>query len=118
RPVPAAFPPIDKAKAAEGAKLYDRICSHCHLPALTPDIAHGKAPTADFWTKFYPIHWKDADGQDKQTTESVLRVNIIPQTEVGTDPAQGNVLYDRKVDTAGHDLTSAGQASPGLGIDV
>lgn len=115
---PDSFPPIDKAKAAEGAKLYDRICSHCHLPALTPEIAHGKAPTADFWTKFYPIRWKGPDGQDKQTTESVLRLNIIPQVEVGTDPAQGNVLYDRKVDTAGHDLARAGQASPGLGIDV
>jgi len=115
---PDSFPPIDKAKAAAGAQLYEKHCSHCHLPALTPDIAHGRAPDADFWKKFHPISWTGADGQEKQTKESVLDVNIIPQVEVGTDPAQGNVLSFRKVDTAGHDLTRAGQASPGLGIDV
>ena len=115
---PNSFPPIDKAKAAKGAQLYDKICSHCHLPALTPDIAHGKAPTADFWSHFAPIRWRGGDGQEKQTTKSVLKVNIIPQNEVGTDPAQGDVLHDRKVDTAGRDLEREGRFSPGLGIDV
>jgi mono/diheme cytochrome c family protein len=115
---PDSFPPIDKAKAAKGAELYKSICSHCHLPALTPEIAHGKAPDAEFWKEFAPIRWKGPDGQEKQTTESVLWVNIIPQSEVGTDPAQGDVLHYRKVNTAGRDLTRAGQASPGFGIDV
>jgi hypothetical protein len=115
---PDSFPPIDKSKAAKGAQLYEKICSHCHLPALTPDIAHGRAPDAEFWKNFHPISWSDRDGQNRETTESVLHVNIIPQVEVGTDPAQGDVLSFRKVNTAGRDLARAGQASPGFGIDV
>ena len=115
---PDSFPPIDKAKAAKGAALYKNICSHCHLPALTPAIASGNAPDDPFWKEFSPIRWKDQDGQEKQTKELVLFVNIVPQPEVGTDPAQGAVLHSRKVNTAGHDLARAGQASPGLGIDI
>ena len=115
---PDSFPPIDKAKAAKGAELYKEICSHCHLPALTPDIAHGRAKDADFWSKFAPITWKGQGGQDQSTTESVLHVNIVPQSEVGTDSAQGEVLHSRKVNTAGRDLARAGEFSPGLGLDV
>jgi hypothetical protein len=115
---PDSFPPIDKAKADKGAQLYDRICSHCHLPALTREVANGNAPDSAFWKEFGPIRWKDSNGQDQQTKESVLWVNIIPQPEVGTDPAQGNVLRDRKVDTAGRDLAQEGKFSPGLGIDI
>jgi hypothetical protein len=115
---PDSFPPIDKAKAAKGAQLYDRICSHCHLPALTREVANGKAPDSAFWKEFGPIRWKDSNGQEQQTKESVLWVNIIPQPEVGTDPAQGNVLRDRKVDTAGRDLAQEGKFSPGLSIDI
>jgi hypothetical protein len=115
---PDSFPAIDKAKAAAGAQLYDKLCSGCHLPALTPDIAHGKAPDAEFWKNFGPIRWHDADGQEKQTTESVLNVKIIPQNHVGTDPSQGNVLRNRTVDIAGRELARAGQTSPGLGVDI
>jgi len=112
---PDSFPPIDTAKAAVGAQLYKAHCEECHRPALTPDVAHGKAPDADFWKYFSPIIWNGPDGQKKQTTESVLQVEI---KHIGTDPAQGNILRDRKVDTAGRDLARAGQFSPGLGIDV
>jgi hypothetical protein len=115
---PGSFPPIDEAKKAKGAALYKEICSHCHLPALTRDIAHGRAKDAAFWSKFEPITWKDEKGQDQQTKESVLPVNIIPQKEVGTDPAQGDILHSRKVNTAGRDLARAGEFSPGLGLDV
>lgn len=112
---PDGFPPIDKAKAALGAELYKAHCEECHRPALTPEVAHGKAPDADFWKHFSPISWSGPDGQKRQTTESVLQVEI---KHVGTDPAQSDVLRDRKVDTAGRDLARAGQFSPGLGIDV
>lgn len=115
---PASFPAIDKAKAAVGAQLYDKHCSGCHLPALTPDIVHGKAPDAEFWKHFGPIRWRGPDGQEKQTTESVLNVEIIAQTHIGTDPTQGNVLRNRAVDTAGRELVRAGQTSPGLGLDI
>jgi hypothetical protein len=114
---PQSFPPIDAAKAAEGAQLYDKVCSHCHLPALTPDIAQGKAPNAAFWTHFKPIRWS-RDGEEQQTAESLLRITIVPQTEVGTDPAQGMVLVSRRVNTAGSERTKAGGFSPGLGIEI
>ncbi|WP_431205018.1 di-heme-cytochrome C peroxidase [Bradyrhizobium betae] len=115
---PDGFPAIDKAKAAAGAQLYDKHCSGCHLPALTPDIARGKAPDAKFWENFGPIRWRGRDGQEKQTAESVLYVKIIKQNHMGTDPAQGDVLRNRTVDTAGRELARVGEASPGLGIDV
>ncbi|MDA9527837.1 MULTISPECIES: c-type cytochrome [Bradyrhizobium] len=115
---PDSFPAIDKAKAAVGAQLYDKHCSGCHLPALTPDIVHGKAPDAEFWKNFGPIRWRGRDGQEKQTRESVLNVKIIKQSHIGTDPAQGDVLRNRTVDTAGSELARAGQSSPGLGLDI
>ncbi|MGY8684388.1 cytochrome c [Bradyrhizobium sp. UFLA05-153] len=115
---PDSFPAIDKAKAAVGAQLYDKHCSGCHLPALTPDIVHGKAPDAEFWKHFGPIRWRGRDGQERQTTESVLNVKIIEQSHIGTDPTQGNVLHNRTVDTAGRETARAGQTSPGLGLDI
>jgi hypothetical protein len=114
---PESFPPIDNAKAAEGARLYDKHCSGCHLPALTPDIAHGKMPDAEFWHKFAPISWTE-NGQQKQTTESVLHLKIIKHAEIGTDPSQGMILANRQVNIAGNDLARAGQFSPGLGINI
>lgn len=114
---PDDFPPIDSKKAADGGRLYDKHCAGCHLPALTPDIAQGKLPDAEFWSHFGPIRWTE-DGQQKQTTESVLHVKIIKQAEIGTDPAQSLVLGNRQVNTAGKDLARAGEYSPGLGIDI
>ncbi|WP_245284111.1 di-heme-cytochrome C peroxidase [Bradyrhizobium sp. Cp5.3] len=115
---PDGFPAIDKAKAAAGAQLYDKHCSGCHLPALTPDIERGKAPDAKFWEHFGPIRWRGRDGQEKQTAESVLYVEIFEQSHIGTDPAQGSILRNRTVDTAGRELARAGQTSPGLGVDI
>ena len=114
---PQSFPPIDAAKAAEGGRLYENLCSGCHLPALTPEIAHGAKPAANFWTHFEPIRWTE-DGEERQTAESVLKVKIIPHARIGTDPAQSRVLTNRQVDTAGMELARAGDYSPGLGIDI
>jgi hypothetical protein len=97
--------------------LYDKHCSGCHLPALTPAITHGQEPNAEFWKHFEPFHWSDG-GKDKQTKESLLTLNMIPQEHIGTDPAQGAVLENRRVNTAGTDLAQEGKFSPGLGIDI
>src|SRR5205809_902302 len=61
--------------------------------------------------------WSQA-GTEKQTTESLLKLHIIPQTHIGTDPAQGSVLANRRIDTAGTALAQTDQFSPGLGIDT
>jgi mono/diheme cytochrome c family protein len=115
---PESFPPIDAAKAAKGAALYADHCSGCHRPALTPDIAHGKAPNAAFWQQhFVPIRWS-RNGEERQTKASLLDVAIIPRAHIGTDPAQGDVLGSRRVDTAGRGLARAGEFSPGLGLDA
>ena len=114
---PDAFPRIDAAKAAEGAKLYDKHCSGCHRPALTPDVAYGKAPDSAFWTYFKPIRWRQG-GKDWTTKDAVLEVNIIPHGEIGTDPAQGNVLANRQVNTSGTALVRAGDFTPNMGLDI
>jgi len=122
---PKDFPPIDPVKAAAGAVLYDKLCSGCHLPALTREIADGKIPDARFWEHFRSISWlaKDTqsetqEGTRRETANAYLDVKIIEQEEIGTDPAQGEVLAKRQVNTAGIALARTGDYSPGLGIDV
>jgi hypothetical protein len=121
---PKELPPIDPAKAAIGAGLYDMHCSGCHRPALTHEIAQGKVPDAAFWTHFKPIRWatydpkKDPPDTWKETANAYLDLNIIGQQEIGTDPAQGEVLARRWIDTTGASLARTGEYSPGLGIDA
>ena len=108
---PAAFGEIDTALAAKGEGLYALHCEGCHLPPLdSPRI----------WEEqnFRPIRWTDIKGEKRQTAESVLHVKIIAQEQIGTDAAQGNVLVQRMVDTAGRDGAVAGEASPGMGLDA
>jgi mono/diheme cytochrome c family protein len=113
---PSEFGSIDQAKAAIGAKLYKELCVECHRPALTPEIARGGAPGDEFWTYFKPIRWRDLAGAEKETANAYYRVMIKSQKDIGTDPAQGEVLAKRKVDTAGTALTRTGEYGPGLGI--
>lgn len=111
---PDAFPPVDQAKATRGAELYRQYCKGCHLPALTREVANGSAPQDEFWQHFWPVTW-DANGEQKQTPESLLGVHVIPQAEMGTDPAQSQVLATRSVDTAG--MATTDSHGPGIGID-
>jgi len=114
---PDSFPPIDQAKAADGARLYERHCKGCHLPALTRDVADGNAPDSDFWRYFRTITWYE-DGEEKQSADEVLRVKIIPGKHIGTDPAQANVLIERRVNTAGRADLPAADMTSGMGIDI
>lgn len=108
---PDAFPAIDTGKAIAGKVLYDEMCQGCHLPALTKDLAKGADPDAKFWQHFEPIKWSDAD-KSYETSQSYLDINIIPLSEVGTDPGQSRVLADRTINTA---ETGADQA---LGLNT
>ena len=114
---PKAFPPIDTARAAQGAALYKRYCSGCHLPALTRDVETGAAPDSPFWKHFAPITWY-ADGREVRTSESLLRVVNIPLKHIGTDPAQADVLVNRTVDTSGSASGTLLDHTQGLGIDA
>jgi len=60
------FGPIDRAKAAEGAKLFAENCSECH--------------------SVYPHRWSDTKLQGKRFIENAL----VPLDVVGTDPMQFN----------------------------
>ena len=95
---PAAFPAIDDALAEQGAQLYQRMCKGCHLPPIESD---------EFWTEKYwqPINYLQA-GEQRQTAESYLKVKIIAQRKIGTDPAQGSVLTNRTVNTTGLSLNT------------
>jgi len=115
---PDSFPAIDKAKAAVGAQLYEKHCSGCHLPALTLDIVHGKAPDAEFWKNFGPIRWRGRAGQEKQTKESGLNVKIAQAKPYRHRPGPGRRAAQSH---RGHRRQRTGQGGPeqpGLGLDI
>lgn len=88
---PAAFPQPDPVKVERGEALYKKHCQGCHLPALNSD---------EIWTEDYfkPIAYIK-DGQRYETNNKPLKLNVIPLSEIGTDPAQSDVLAHRTVNT-------------------
>ena len=103
------FGPIDQQKAELGASLYQAKCQGCHLPPLdSPEI----------WQEQYfsPIVYQQ-NGEQKQTAEKVLQLKLIDLSQVGTDPAQANVLATRTLSTARVSNVAAANVTPGLGID-
>ncbi|MCK1732643.1 cytochrome C [Bradyrhizobium sp. 138] len=74
---------IDQKKAENGRKIYEQMCSGCHLPAVNTDA---------FWSS---SHWEQS-GDSK-----VLNAVTIPLKEINTDPEQSLVLGNRVVDVPG-----------------
>jgi hypothetical protein len=74
--------PIDAKLAERGARIYDDKCAHCHLPPTGSEA---------FWKS---DNWL---GPNK-AGQRYLRVNEIPISEIGTDPAQAEDMIKRKVD--------------------
>ena len=103
---PDAFGTIDTALAEEGEALYNRHCAGCHLPPVTSETLF----TDQY---FKPITW-DRFGGSETTEDSYLTLKILPQRVIGTDPAQGDILAQRTVNTAA-DVATGREA---LGIDV
>ena len=103
---PDSLPAINRGLADEGAALYARLCAGCHLPPLSSDA---------IWSDSYfrKISYS-AGGAEHQTREAFLALNILPQADIGTDPAQGAILAERTVNTAGDVETGA----KGMGIDA
>jgi len=85
------FPPPEAELVMQGQTLYEEHCQGCHLPTLNSD---------EIWKHFSPIEYH----KNKQlitTEEHLLRLKIIPLTQLGTDPAQAKILAQRTVNTAG-----------------
>ena len=64
------LPKPDAALAEKGRPLYDRICSHCHLPPV------------DSAGIFDPKHWRTVD---ETSPRQYLALVTIPAMEIGTD---------------------------------
>jgi len=73
--------PIDPTLAASGATLYDNLCKGCHLPPVG---------TPEFWRS---EHWLPAN----KFGQRFLRLNLVPITKIGTDPALAEGMAKRKV---------------------
>lgn len=100
---------VDNEKAKEGKKIYREVCQGCHLPTLDdPEI----------WQEHYfsTIKYHES-GESKETKEKTLKLNIIPIEQVGTDPAQAEVLVTRTIDTAGNGEGTITEISAGIGIN-
>ncbi len=83
---PATLPPIDRAKAAQGAALYASMCQGCHLPP-THTQAFWRGP---WWTKI------------EATGETYLDLVQIPLAKIGTDPGQAAGMKARTVQLNTH----------------
>jgi mono/diheme cytochrome c family protein len=96
------LPPIDKARAAQGAALYKQLCQSCHLPSVD---------SAEFWAS---PKWKAPNAAG----ERYLEVELVDISHIGTDPAQAVDMKNRKlVLPAGMDLGSI-EFGPALGTIV
>jgi len=71
--------PVDQALAAKGAALYQEMCQGCHMPPTS---------SPEFWADKY---WTEPNAAG----ERYLKVNMIPSTYVGTDPAQAQGMEYR-----------------------
>jgi mono/diheme cytochrome c family protein len=77
------LPPIDQKLADKGAELYKTHCEGCHRPPITSEAFYD-FNNKDWWTK-------------NQAGEAILRVENIPISHIGTDPAQAADMLARTV---------------------
>lgn len=66
-----------------GKQLYEGYCQGCHLPPVND-------PSGKFWN---PTFWTTSNNAG----ESYLKLKQIPIDYVGTDPAQAEVMVNRRV---------------------
>ena len=100
--------PLDQGKVKQGEALYIQHCQGCHLPPIdSPEI----------WQNGHmaPIVWND--GLQEQRTEDVLKLKIIPISQIGTDPQQSKVMVNRTMDTSNVVDGPVSEHLPGMGLD-
>lgn len=76
------FGPVDDGKAVRGKALYGELCEGCHRPPVD---------AAAFWDGDWWTEPNDAG-------QRYLKLKQIEVDEIGTDPAQAEVLHDRMVE--------------------
>jgi mono/diheme cytochrome c family protein len=77
------LPPIDQKLADKGAKLYKTHCQECHRPPIS-NAEFYDFNNKDWWTK-------------NQAGEPILKVENVPISHIGTDPAQAADMVARTV---------------------
>jgi mono/diheme cytochrome c family protein len=77
------LPPIDQKLAAQGAELYKTHCQECHRPPVS-SAAFWDFNNKDWWTK-------------NEAGEPILKVENVPVSHIGTDPAQAADMMSRTV---------------------
>ncbi|MCA6115638.1 hypothetical protein J6524_12145 [Bradyrhizobium sp. WSM 1738] len=77
------LPPIDPKLADKGAELYKTHCQECHRPPVTSEAFYD-FNNKDWWTK-------------NEAGEAILKVENVPISHIGTDPAQAADMLARTV---------------------
>ena len=77
------LPPIDQKLADKGAELYKTHCQECHRPPVS-SAAFYDFNNKDWWTK-------------NEAGEPILKVENVPISHIGTDPAQAADMISRTV---------------------
>jgi len=83
---------IDPARVARGRKLYAEICVECHLGPVNDPVFDETYPDKSFW-KAGNGHWN--------SNGPVFNLVEKPVDDMGTDPAQSNILRFRTVKVPG-----------------
>lgn len=104
---PEALGEIDVSMAEAGYELYQQHCQGCHLPPIESEA---------IWDHWGPIKWWEGN-QQVQSPESVMKLKLISLSQVGTDPAQSNILMTRTVNT-GNTYTDDKEKDNSMGIDA
>ena len=82
------LPPIDQKLAAQGGELYKTHCQECHRPPVS-SAAFYDFDNKDWWTR-------------NEAGEQVLKLENIPISHIGTDPAQAADMSSRTVAVPAH----------------
>lgn len=83
---------VDAQKVSRGRVIYAELCASCHLGPIADPEFDRAFPQQQFWTSKQWIALGDGG-------EKFLALPQIPVAEIGTDPAQANVLSARMVET-------------------
>jgi len=93
---PSAFPAIDTARAAEGAKLFAQRCASCHMPAeaqpkdgpievMVPFSSTGRNNLTDIWMACNAFTYDGRAGRLKGTKDGFISGEPLPAVApVGT----------------------------------